>query len=349
MIEVLLPDLESRIDPAEEKRLLQHWINFCDGGFSGHAFHPMRNYIAPQRIDWPSVTVNQALEDEEAMAIQQFSEVSRAIDAGNGSILNVRCNYGSSIVPSLFGVEPFAMDEKLNTLPTSLPMPGGIDAVRAALDNGVPDIHSALGGRVFAMAERFQQMVAPFPNISEFVHIYHPDAQGPIDICEVLCGSEMFYYLYDYTDLMKQFLELITQTYIAFMREWQRLVPPKLPRHSAHWGMLHKGRITLRNDSLMNLSEDMYIEFVRPFDQRLFDEFGGGMVHYCGKGDHFACAMSEMSGLYSLNIAQPHLSDMEHIIMHTIDRGISILGFNAAWIREHRQPARDLHGLVHVP
>lgn len=348
MIETLLADLESRIDPAGEKKLLDEWIDFLEGGFSGYVFRPMRNHIAPPRVDWPTVTVNQALEDQEAMAIQQFGPVSAALEAGNGAILNIRSNYGTSTLPSLFGVEPYIMDETLNTLPTSLPMPGGIDGVKAALDKGIPDVHSVLGGKTLEMNRRFIEMMQPYPKVSEFVHIYHPDAQGPIDICEVLCGSEMFYYLYDYPDLMKQFLEMITETYVIFMREWEKIVAPKLDGYAAHWGMLHKGRITLRDDSLMNLSEEMYIEFVRPFDQRLFDEFGGGMVHYCGRGDHFARAMSEMQRLYSVNVAQPHLNDMEQVFKHTVDKGISVLGFTSRWVREHRKSLRDLRGLVQV-
>lgn len=348
MIETLLADLESRINPQEEKRLLAQWIEFLEGRFTGSIFRPMRNYLAPPRLDWPSVSVNRTLDDQEAMAIQQFAGVSGCLDAGNGAILNIRSNYGTSTMASLFGVEPFIMDEKLNTLPTSLPMPGGIDAVRAALYRGVPDVHSALCGKTLEMNRRFIEMMQPYPNISEFVHIYHPDAQGPIDICEVLCGSEFFYYLYDYPDLMKQFIEMITETYIRFMREWSKIVAPKLDQYSAHWGMLHKGRIVLRNDSLMNLSEEMYVEFVRPFDQRIFDELGGGMVHYCGKGDHFASAMSEMNGLYSVNVAQPHLNDMECVFQHTVDKGISILGLAAAWVRENRKSTPYTHGLVHA-
>lgn len=348
MIDVLLADLEARIDPAGEKRLLEQWSEFCDGRFSGYVFHPMRNYIAPPRVDWPAVRVNQTLDDQEAMAIQQFIGVSGSLDAGNGAILNIRSNYGTSTVPSLFGVEPYIMADELNTLPTSLPMPGGIDGVKAALDRGVPDVRSELCGKTLDMNRHFIEMMQPYPKVREFVHIYHPDAQGPIDICEVLCGSELFYYLYDYPELMKQFLEMITETYILFMREWDKIVTPKLDGYTAHWGMLHKGRITLRNDSLMNLSEEMYVEFVRPCDQRIFDEFGGGMMHYCGRGDHFASAMSEMGGLYSVNVAQPHLNDMEQVFAHTVDNGVSIMGFTSQWIRENRKAARDLHGLVHV-
>lgn len=348
MIDVLLADLEARIDPVGERRLLEQWIEWCDGRFTGYAFHPMRGYVAPARVDWPSATVNEALEDQEAMAIQQFAGVSGPIAGGVGAVPCVRANYGSSILPSLWGVEQFVMDAALNTLPTSLPIPGGIDGIKAALDKGMPDLRSGLGAKTFEMGQRFIEMMKPYPKVSEFVHIYHPDVQGPIDACELLCGSQMFYYLYDYPELMKQFLDLITQTYIAFMREWAKIVPPKLDGYAAHWSMLHKGRIALRNDSLMNLSEEMYVEFVRPFDQRILDEFGGGMVHFCGRGDHFIRAMSEMRGYYAGNSSQPELNDMETIFANTVDKGINLIGLSGQWLGENMRSGRDLHGLVHV-
>ena len=68
MIETLLADLDSRIDPAGEKQLLDEWIDFHEGGFSGYDLRPMRNHLAPPRGDWPKVTVNQALEAPEAVA-----------------------------------------------------------------------------------------------------------------------------------------------------------------------------------------------------------------------------------------------------------------------------------------
>ena len=37
----------------------------------------------------------------------------------------------------------------------------------------------------------------------------------------------------------------------------------------------------------MNLSPDMFMEFIFPYNQRLFDIFGGGGDHFCGRGDHF--------------------------------------------------------------
>lgn len=347
-IDEYLGDLEERIDPETEDRLLSEWTEFSDGRFEGGIFSPRRTRALPPSIPWPDVSVNATLDDFDLMALQQYGGCSQALASGDGSIMNVRSNYGSSIMPALFGAELFIMEETLNTLPTSWPLPGGVDAVRRLIDARIPSMWTSIAGRVFEMGERFIEIGKRFPRMGRYVHIYHPDAQGPFDICEVLVGSGLFYILYDYPDLVKQLLNLITQTYIAYMREWYALVPAT-GDYSAHWGMLHKGRVMLRDDSAMNLSPEMYEEFVRPYDQMIFDEFVGGAIHFCGRGDHYIERMSRMTGLHAIAMSQPELNDMEAIYRSTVDKGIGLIGFSRAHAESAQESGRDLHGRVHCP
>ena len=63
--------------------------------------------------------------------------------------------------------------------------------------------------------------------------------------------------------------------------------------------------IMLRDDSAMNVSGGLFEEFVRPYDQRLLDEFGGGAIHFCGRGDHYIGRMSRMQGLRAVQQRRP--------------------------------------------
>ena len=105
-----LDDLEARIDVQQEERLLQQWIDFSDGRFEGDIFSPARSKPSPPGIDWPHVSVNAALDDMDMMALQQYGMCSQQLESGSGHLMNVRCNYGTSIIPLLFGVELFVMD-----------------------------------------------------------------------------------------------------------------------------------------------------------------------------------------------------------------------------------------------
>jgi hypothetical protein len=341
-----LADLERRIDPRVEDALIAEWRAFLDGRFAGGIFSPRRSRAAPPGLAWPEARVNAAFEDFDRMALQQFGQCSDALAQASGALLNVRCNYSTAIMPSLFGAELFMMDDEMNTLPTSVPLRGGADAVRALLDRGVPDPRAGLGARVFEMAERFLDLFARHPAVGRYVRLYHPDLQGPLDVCELLWGSALFVDSVDQPELVQALLALVTETYLRFMRAWDALVPPRA-EWSAHWSLMHKGRIMLRDDSAMNFSPRMVGAFVAPHDQRLLDELGGGAIHFCGKGDHYIARISALRGLTAIQLSQPEYNDMEVIYRHTVDQGLPLLGLPRDAAEAALRRGRDLRGRVH--
>ncbi len=340
-----LDDLEARIDPTQEERLLQEWVDFSLGRCPSPLFSPRRDQPNPPGLDWPRVSVNAALADFDAMALQQFGAVSRLLAEGGGLLPAVRCNYGSSILPALFGVEHFIMAEALDTLPTSRPL-NDAAAVERLVEAGLPDLKRGWGAQVFAMGERYAEIARQYPKIGRYVHIYHPDCQGPLDICEVVWGSTLFYALYDRPALVHALLDLACETYIRFLAAWSAIIPFR-PGGNVHWGFYHRGNIMLRNDSAMNLSPAMYAEFAGPYDQRLLDACGGGALHFCGRGDHYIAQAGALRGVYAVNLSQPELNRMEVIYTHTVDRGIHLLGLPRGAAEAALASGRNLHGRVH--
>jgi hypothetical protein len=75
--------------------------------------------------------------------------------------------------------------------------------------------------------------------------------------------------------------------------------------------------------------------------------FGGGAIHFCGKGDHYAPALAEMDNLYAINLSQPEYNDMETIYANTVDQGIKIIGLNCSAGEESLAQGRNLRGQVH--
>jgi len=341
-----LDDLEARIDAPQEEQLEREWTDFGQGLYQNGVFMPRRSRPAAPAFEWPKVSVNAALADKDAMAIQQYGQCSQMLETGSGYVMSVRCNFGTSIIPLLFGVELFVMDEELDTLPTSWPL-NDVDAIKRLVDAGVPEIKGGYTEPVLEMGAYYAALAAQYPKIGRFVHIYHPDFQGPMDICEVVWGSTIFYAIYDQPDLVQALLEIVTETYVRFMRAWLEVVPFE-EGFNAHWGLLHRGNIMLRDDSAMNLSPDMFDQFIRPYDQRLLDEFGGGAIHFCGKGDHYIERLSQMDQVYAINMSQPEYNDMETIYRHTVDKGISIIGLRPETAQASAAEGRDLHGRVHA-
>ena len=341
-----LDDLETRIDPQQEEQLEREWIDFNKGLYRNGIFVPRRSRASPPGFEWPQVSVNAALADKDTMAIQQYGSCSQMLEAASGYVMNVRCNFGTSIIPLLFGVKLFVMDEETNTLPTSWPL-NDLDEIERIIDAGVPEIKGGYTEPVLEMGAFYADVAERYPKIGRFVHIYHPDFQGPMDICEVVWGSSIFYAIYDQPELVQALLEIVTETYIRFMRAWLDIVPFR-QGFNAHWGLFHKGNIMLRDDSAMNLSPAMFDQFIRPYDQRLLDEFGGGAIHFCGKGDHYIERLSQMENVYAIHMSQPEYNDIETMYTHSVDKGINVLGLRPEVAQASVAEGRDLRGRVHT-
>lgn len=363
MIKHYLDDLEKQLDPEVEDDLWQQWVAFTEGRYTGDIFSPKRLRPCRPGLAWPYVLVNQAVESYEMMALQQLGACSRALETGNGDLLTIRCNYGTGIMPTMFGAELFMMDTDIDTLPTTIPL-GGLESTHLAdaivpvteskaarevmklLDRGVPDMHTGLGGKVLEMAEYYQEMLTPYPKIQKYVHLYHPDMQGPMDICELLWGSSLFVALVESPDLVTHLLELVTETYISYMNTWTTYVP-FTDKFSTHWAMMQTGNIMIRDDSAMNLSPRMFARYIAPYDGRLLQIFGGGAIHFCGRGDHYIRQAAELPGVGTINLSQPEYNDMEKIFASTIDHGINIIGLPRISAEQALAQGRDLHGRVH--
>ena len=320
----LLEDIESRLDTDVEKDFENQWRDFLFDRFDGEIFVPERKKLSAPTVELEPVHINDAVEDYELMLRKEMIGVARALGSKTGNIA-IRANYGTGILSSVFGGEIFMMPRENNTLPTTRATTE--ENIRKIVEKGAPNLRTGFGRKVFEFAEFLGEALAPYPKIREYVRVYHPDLQGPLDICELLWGGEFFYALYDDPDFVHDFLTLITDTYERFMKEWFTLFPAN--DINPHWSHLYfRGKILLRNDSAMNLSEDFYDEFARPYDKKLLDAFGGGVVHFCGKGDHYIKSLTSIESLYGINLSQPELNDMEKIYQNTVDKKVKILGFN---------------------
>lgn len=343
--EAYLEDLENRIDQDIEAELHREWIDFTDACFAGDIFVPARKTASVSELSWPLVSVNQALSDPGAMVLQQYGVCSQLLGCGAGEIMCVRGNYGTCIIPSLFDAEIFYMEDSLNTLPTNRHIPGGLDTAKRLLDGGIPDIRRSFGGAALRMCELYAEIAGKYPKIGRFVHIYHPDTQSPMDVCELLIGSSLFTLVYDHPDVLKDLLDLVTDTIIEYLQEYLSIVPSS-SAYTVHWGMMFRGFAMLRDDSAMNFSPEMYEEFIKPYDQRIFDRFGGGGIHFCGRGDHYIESMSSMPGLNAIQMSQPELNNMEKIYSSTVDKSIALIGFQKPIAQQSLQQGRSLHSRV---
>lgn len=258
--------------------------------------------------------------------------------------MSVRANYGVGIIPSLLGAEPFIMPYAMNCLPNVRALRDLPDSIRRIVAGQDFYLDRGYGPQVFSVAERFLDIKRRYPKIDRYVLIDHPDGQGPIDIAELLWGSDLFYALYDEPELVQTLLSHIAGLYQAFMDRWFSLFP-NWDGYHAFFGRLHRGAITLREDSAMNMSPELYRIFIQPYDATLLRHFNGGAVHFCGRGDHFIADLAKTAGLQAVDLSQPHLNDMAIILSQTIDQGINLLCAEGSYLEAIGRQQRAWHRL----
>ena len=193
--------------------------------------------------------------------------------------------------------------------------------------------------------ERFAELLATNELLDRWVFLYHPDTQGPIDNAELAWGSEIFLAFYDDPHLVHGFLDLMVEHYLAFLGSWFAAHPPRSD-YSAHWGHLIKGQVMLRDDSLMNLSPEIYDEFIFERERTCINELGGGAIHYCGRGSHVIDRFAGIESLHAVNLSQPHLNEMDAVYRATVDRGINLIALDPD---AAARAGRSLNGRVHCP
>ncbi len=342
MLKKYLDDLEARINPELEEDLFEQWRRFWDGECTDDIFVPKRKAKIPSSLEWPKININDAIEDKsfETMMLSQLCGLNNFLSDGSGLTLAIRANYGSNIMPSLFGSKVYLMDREYNTLPGAYAVEGGVEAIKKLIEAGVPDLDGGQGKQVMDCARFYLEQLKPYPKFSKYCKIYHPDLQGAFDICEVVWGSGIYLDMYDHPQMVKDFMQLITDTYIAWIERWFELIPSS-DGLNIHYGWVHPGKIRLSLDSCMNISPEMYDEFVKPYDTQMLKKFGG-VVHSCGKVDHFVPCLADIPGYHAFQLSQPEYNDMEKIYQATIDRNLRVIALNYNTAKSAIDSGRDL-------
>jgi len=319
-----LEDIERRLDEREETAIYEAWVRFANGEAEpGKSFVPPARTPRPSALEWKHVNVNDAVADEDLMILSQLERCHVALSDPSNTLMIMRPNYGVGIISSMFGAEKFIMPYEMDTLPNVRALRGGEDAIRRLLDAPPPALTEGYGEHVFSIGEKFAEIRRKYPKIGRFVRFDTPDGQGPIDNCELLWGSDMFYAFYDEPELLHALLDRVTDTLLRFVRKWQTIIPNE-DGLASYFGRLGRGSIVIRNDSAMNLSPEVFAEFIQPYDSRLLKELNGGIVHFCGRGDHFVELLAKTPGLSSVDMSQPHLNNMEKILSALPDQGINL-------------------------
>jgi hypothetical protein len=241
-------------------------------------------------------------------------------------IYTIRANYGPAIVPSLFG-------SKITVDRTTTWIESAHDqaVIRQMVSRGMPEINAHLAAKALETQSLFRSCLEEY-NISQYVHVVQTDTQGPFDIAEMIWGTEIYYAMYDEPDLVHAFLDLVTETIIAYIKLQKSNIKEKA-NEMYHWWYKVPGGARIVDDVTTTLSPAMYKEFVKPYNERIFKAFGNGYMHYCGHTLQNQALRLDTDGIVGIEMAGANLADpasgydLETIWKSAYDQNVVICWF----------------------
>lgn len=350
-IKKYLEDLENRIDAEQEEKLLADYWRFARRQMKDVSYFKPSRTPSPSNITWEKVYFNDTFDDFDAMIYKQLLRVNDQLTEGGGELFSFRSNYGTGLIPSMLGCKVSMMPREQDNLPAPLPMEWeDVLKINEDFRNGWrADVRSGLGQKSLDAAHYLQEVLRDYPKLEKYLHIYQPDTQGPCSLVEAILGSEFYYLVYDEEDEIRDFTEVVTDTFIRYLQMWKEEFPHCNTDYSFDYGLLLKGGVMIREDACTNITSDMYEDFFMEADQKILDAFGGGGVHFCGHGDHLLDAFSRLRGMTAVNMSQPDMNDMDGVVYpNTIDKDIQIIGMAKFEARRCDRKHIDLKGMVHV-
>jgi hypothetical protein len=130
------------------------------------------------------------------------------------------------------------------------------------------------------------------------------DSQSPLDELALMCGHERLYlWMYDEPALVHDLFALTSEAFVAWVKAQKQVTGEALDVCHGEQGVWVPSPcgVWIADDEAVNLPTDLYAEFVAPYYQRIFKEFGGGVLHFCGNGAHLAPILRKMEGLRAIN------------------------------------------------
>ncbi|MCF7944737.1 MAG: hypothetical protein K9L75_04295 [Spirochaetia bacterium] len=223
--------------------------------------------------------------------------------------LTIRPNWGTVTVASLFGFPPEQRDEQTPWIKRTDEQFSLEDALNTAADIE----NNVWVNKVIESYEFYHEQLRRYPELAELLTITLPDLQGPLDSLEQVMGQELFIDMLTRPELVQEALMKTAELQLKCMKRFQPYVTEGMEGFSHQHGVLLKGNILIRNDSVVMISSEIYRELVKPADDYVLQEVNGGGIHSCGKFDHTAEAMLDSENLQSLDFGQPYMNDIDAI------------------------------------
>lgn len=169
--------------------------------------------------------------------------------------------------------------------------PEEIDAVRQ------PAVTAGKLGWVLAQTRAYREFIDPR------IPIRIMDFQSPFTTVEQMLGSEIFFLMpYDHPQRLHALMDVVTDFAIDFFRAQIAAASPNCCPGiwPGIWYPTCAG-IQMSDDNLVNVSPEVYDEFVVPYNNRISEAFGGLFLHSCTIREPHLPSIAKIKGLTGVN------------------------------------------------
>ena len=276
---------------------------------------------------WPTFPYSEAFHDPEKMLVNELAGVYAGAVLKDDRVYTIRANYGVGGIASMFGCK---ISLTMNNMPWCEHLSD--DGLLEVLDLET-DVAAGLGGRVFETERFYLEVLSEYSNLRNAVRIFVSDTQGPFDCAHLVIGHRIYTDIYDRPELVHRVLDKVTEAYIRFTKA-QKAIIGEDNDSSCHSQIAISGGIRICEDSPTNISPAAYLEFCRPYNERLLREFGGGWIHYCGNGHQIFPHVISTPGLTGINFGNPEMQDLSAVYQEASHRGVGIVSWSGPFTPE---------------
>jgi len=282
LIERYLEELDSFIDVSKVREAENLQIRSCRYEdverlpIALCTFDDMSKERYPTFTKWPVFSYGEIFRDKEKMLLDELLPIYEGVLAGDDRTKVIRANYGVGILPSVFGLEIIQKDDEM---PWVKPV-SSIEEVKKIVKRGVPEIKSGLIEKVNETNEYYKEKISHYPNLKDTIHIGLPDPLGIFNLAGVIMGEELYISIYEHRDVIKDLLELCTQTYIKYAEVQKKLVGEPMETGYYFACTLPSG-VKISEDYGLAVSPDKYEEFCIPYNEIVAKRFNGITLVIC--------------------------------------------------------------------
>ncbi|NOX65705.1 MAG: hypothetical protein GXO85_07875, partial [Chlorobi bacterium] len=171
--------------------------------------------------------------------------------------------------------------------------------------------------------EAWKELLSDFPKLAEAIHFSLPDLQGPFNLYFLLRGTDA------YTDVIlePEFTHDVMQKITTILINLTNYLAEYIGYNGTgyYWNYCYPGKIRNVDDNSIQISPDLYNEFVLPYNEMLAEQCGGGIHHYCGKGDHIIEQVMSIKGNAGLNFGNPEMQNWDNIYEKALKHKVVLL------------------------